>query len=88
MHLLKSAHLFKLANSFRLQVDALFFKVVVFFKSAHLFKEGTQYDSAHIFQVQVDPLFRVITLFQGGIGRAIFEEGGLLKLEFVNTNFC
>jgi len=88
VHLLKSAHLFKLANSFRLQVGALFkFKLAVLLKSAHLFKEGTQYDSAHIFQVQFNPLFGVSTLFQGGVGRAICEEGVLLKLEFFQHNF-
>jgi len=87
--LLKSAHLFKLANSFRLQVGALFkFKLAVFLKSAHLFKEGAQYDSAHIFQVQVNPLFRVSALFQGSVGRAICEEGVFLKLEFLHTHFC
>jgi len=84
----KLVHLFKLANSFRLQVGAFFkFKLAVFLKSAHLFKEGAQYDSAHIFQVQVNPLFRVSALFQGGAGRAICEEGVLLKLEFFFHNF-
>ena len=80
---MKSAHLFKLANSFRLQVGALFkFKLAVFLKSAHLFKEGAQYDSDHIFQVQFNVLFRVSALFPGGVGRAIREDGVLLKLDF------
>jgi len=83
VHLLKSAHLFKLANTFRLQVGTLFkFKLAVFLQSAHLFKEGTQYDSVHIFQVQPTHFFQVSTLFQDGVGRAIFKKGVLLKLEF------
>ena len=85
---MKSAHLFKLANSFQLQVGALFkFKLVVFLKSAHLFKKGAQYDSAHIFQVQVNPLFRVSALFQDNVGRAMCEEGVLLKLGFFEHKF-
>ena len=62
---------------------ALFkFKLAVFLKSAHLFKEGSQYDSDHIFQVQFNLLFRVSALFQGGVGRAIREDGVLLKFDF------
>ena len=72
-------------DSFRLQVGALFkFKLAAFLKSAHLLKEGAQYDSGHIFQVQFNPLFRVSALFQGGVGRAIREDGVLLKLDFFN----
>ena len=83
---MKLAHLFKLTNSFRLQVGAFFkFKLAVFLKSAHLFKEGAQYDSAHIFQVQVNPLFRVSVLFQGGVGRAICKEGVLFEVGIFGT---
>jgi len=72
-----------LANSFRLQVGALFkFKLAAFLKSAHLFKEGEQFDCDHIFQVQFNPLFRVSALFQGGVERAIREDGVFLKLDF------
>ena len=41
-----------------------------------------EYDSDHIFQVQFNLLFRVSALFQGGVGRAIREDGVLLKLDF------
>jgi len=67
-------------RSFQVQVDGLF-------KSTHLFKECAQYDSAHIFQVQVNPLFRVSAPFQSGVGHAICEEGVLLKLEFFEQIF-
>ena len=74
-----------LANSFRLQVGALFkFKLAAFLKSAHHFKEGAQYDCDHIFQV----LFRVSALFQGGVGRAIRDDGVLLKLDFFSKTKC
>jgi len=77
-------------DSFRLQVGALFkfkFKLAVYLKSAHLLKEGAQYDSGHNFQVQFNPLFRVSALFQGGVGRAIREDGVFLKLDFFKTKF-
>jgi len=79
---------FQVGELFRLQIGALFkFKLAAFLKSAHLLKEGAQYDSSHIFQVQFNPLFRVSALFQGGVGRAICEDGVLLKLCFLKTKF-
>jgi len=62
-------------RSFQVQVGGLF-------EVRHHFKEGAQYDCGHIFQVQFNLLFRVSALFQGGVGRAIREDGVLFKLDF------
>ena len=43
--------------------------------SAHLFKKRAQYDSAQFFQVKVS------ALFQDGVGRALFHDSALVKLE-------
>ena len=42
--------------------------------------------SCALFKFKLGP-FRVSALFQGGVGRAIREDGVLLKLDFFKTKF-